>query len=221
MSAAPHPSRGVGDKVLNDITPVWALTNASMEWMHQYLSRGYLAVDPRVQGVLGSALPLYWDQSLYGRGELLNRFLDDAAKWGLRSGVSYLIPNPDGMGCIAAYNSDQPFLDPVTRGMILSHEAQLVTLGTYVHEIFVRQMIKRGTPPMGRGAPLTARELEVLRLVAEGNTYKEIARELSLSEVTVQMHMHKVREKLHAQTPSEAVLVAERAGLISKPGVMP
>lgn len=214
VSAAPHPGRGVGGNDVNDITPVWALSNASMDWMKLYLSKGYLRVDPRVQGVLGSALPLYWDQTMYGRGELLNQFLNDAAKFGIRSGVSYLIPSPDGMGCIAAYNSDQPYMDEVTRGVILSHEATLMTLGNYVHQIFVRSMIQRGCPPLGRGEPITAHELEVIRLIASGLTQKEVAAKIDRSVVTVQSHANKAREKLGASTLAEALLVAERAGLL-------
>jgi DNA-binding NarL/FixJ family response regulator len=46
------------------------------------------------------------------------------------------------------------------------------------------------------GNGLTARELEVARLVARGLTNKEVARELGLSDGTVKLHVHNVLRKL-------------------------
>ena len=66
------------------------------------------------------------------------------------------------------------------------------------------------TPP----ATLTARELEVLRLVALGRTTPEIAHELALSSHTVLNHIRNFRRKLDAPTKLEAVLAAIRIGIL-------
>jgi DNA-binding NarL/FixJ family response regulator/signal transduction histidine kinase len=65
--------------------------------------------------------------------------------------------------------------------------------------------------------PLTPRQWEVLRLVAEGLTYKEIGDRLHLSEKTIQYHMGQVLEKLHVQNRAQAIAYlkardARRAG---------
>jgi two-component system nitrate/nitrite response regulator NarL len=62
---------------------------------------------------------------------------------------------------------------------------------------------------------LTPRELEVLRMVAEGLSNKEIAQRLAISEHTVKFHLNAILGKLGAQSRTEAVVSAIRRGLIS------
>lgn len=62
--------------------------------------------------------------------------------------------------------------------------------------------------------PLTPRELEVLQSLAEGLANKEIARRLEISEHTVKFHVNAILGKLGAQSRTEAVVRATRAGLI-------
>jgi two-component system nitrate/nitrite response regulator NarL len=61
---------------------------------------------------------------------------------------------------------------------------------------------------------LTPRELQVLRSIAEGQSNKEIARELGISEHTVKFHVNAILGKLNAQSRTEAVVTATRLGLI-------
>jgi len=53
---------------------------------------------------------------------------------------------------------------------------------------------------------LSERENEVLRLLAEGSMYKEIAHRLNISVDTVRTHVRKIYEKLHVHSRTEAVL---------------
>jgi DNA-binding NarL/FixJ family response regulator len=67
----------------------------------------------------------------------------------------------------------------------------------------------------GYGQPtLTSREREVLELLGSSMSNKEIAEQLSVSEKTVQMHIHHVLVKLGARSRTDAVLKAVRQGLI-------
>lgn len=61
---------------------------------------------------------------------------------------------------------------------------------------------------------LTARELEILKLIAEGNANKEIAALLSISEDTVKSHVGRVLEKLGANDRTHAVTIALKRGVI-------
>jgi DNA-binding NarL/FixJ family response regulator len=63
---------------------------------------------------------------------------------------------------------------------------------------------------------LTARELEVLRLVTAGRRNKEIAAELGISENTVKYHLRNILEKLHAQSRTEVATFALREGLVAR-----
>jgi len=73
---------------------------------------------------------------------------------------------------------------------------------------------------LGRAAadgesPLTRREQEVIRLVAEGKTNREIAAELFLSPRTVDMHVRNILGKLDCRSRAEASVKAGEAGLLS------
>jgi NarL family two-component system response regulator LiaR len=61
--------------------------------------------------------------------------------------------------------------------------------------------------------PLTEREVETLRLVAQGLTNQEIAEKLSISERTVGKHVSNILEKLHLANRTQAALYALRKGL--------
>src|SRR4030095_15015083 len=52
---------------------------------------------------------------------------------------------------------------------------------------------------------LSARENEVLQLLAKGLLYKEIAEKLGISVGTIRQHIHKIYEKLHVQNRTEAI----------------
>jgi two-component system NarL family response regulator len=64
---------------------------------------------------------------------------------------------------------------------------------------------------------LTARELDVLKLVAEGLGNREIGRRLFISENTVKNHVRNILEKLHLHTRMDAVMYAMRQKLFDVP----
>ena len=63
--------------------------------------------------------------------------------------------------------------------------------------------------------PLTERELEVLRLVAQGKSNKEIAEQLVIADMTVRAHVSNILSKLHLASRTQAALYALREGLAS------
>lgn len=67
------------------------------------------------------------------------------------------------------------------------------------------------TPPQ---TPLTAREIEVLRMVADGASNKIIAWKLGISDHTVKFHVTSILSKLNAGSRTEAVTLGVRLGLI-------
>ena len=74
-----------------------------------------------------------------------------------------------------------------------------------------------GEGPPGASAlcdDLTEREIEVLTLIGEGHSNKEIARRLVISEKTVKNHIGNIFSKLHVCDRTQAVLYAIRKGLV-------
>jgi DNA-binding NarL/FixJ family response regulator len=78
------------------------------------------------------------------------------------------------------------------------------------------------TPPRPVSAPaelipeeLTAREVEVLRLMARGQRNKQLAAQLKISEHTAKFHVSSVLAKLGARTRTEAVTIGMTRGLVA------
>jgi NarL family two-component system response regulator LiaR len=73
--------------------------------------------------------------------------------------------------------------------------------------------------PRAHRTDLTARELEVLRLIARGRSNKEIARDLAVAEKTVKTHVSNVLSKLGVADRTQAALYAVQHGLADPPPV--
>jgi DNA-binding NarL/FixJ family response regulator len=77
-----------------------------------------------------------------------------------------------------------------------------------------KEMSRRSTAAELPSPRLTDRELEVLRLVAQGLNNREVARRLVISENTVKNHVRNILEKLQLHSRMEAVLYAVRENLL-------
>ena len=71
----------------------------------------------------------------------------------------------------------------------------------------------RGRPSSGSPRRITPRELEVLALIADGHSTREIARALWITEETVRTHVRRMLDRLGARTRAHAVSIAHRDGL--------
>jgi DNA-binding NarL/FixJ family response regulator len=78
----------------------------------------------------------------------------------------------------------------------------------------IRDYVERGGTDQGEFDVLTARELEVLKLIAEAYTSKEIAEQLFISIKTVERHRQNILEKLGMRDRVELTRYAIRRGLI-------
>ncbi len=78
----------------------------------------------------------------------------------------------------------------------------------------VLEMLTGGTTPKEFYDGLTAREVEILKLLATGMANKQIAYKLKISEKTVRNHVSNMYEKLDIYDRAQAVLYAVRKGLV-------
>ena len=81
--------------------------------------------------------------------------------------------------------------------------------GTYFPAAIAQKLERRRQQP-----DLTPREREVLRLLAAGNSNKELADALNISLATVKVHIANLREKLGALDRTQAVVIAYKKGIL-------
>ena len=115
----------------------------------------------------------------------------------LRAGVRAVVPR-EGQDLAAAITA-------VAAGYIVLHPDAAEVATPAVNGVLA--------PPRS-GHVLTPREIEVLRMIAEGLANKAIASRLRISEHTVKFHVGSIFAKLHAGSRTEAVTLGARQGLV-------
>jgi NarL family two-component system response regulator LiaR len=87
-----------------------------------------------------------------------------------------------------------------------------------LHPSIARKVLRQLASPSGRGPhadSLTEREVEVLQLVAQGRSNREISDILTISEATVRTHVSNILSKLNLCSRTQAALYALREGFAS------
>lgn len=129
---------------------------------------------------------------------------------------------------LSAYDDDAyvfALLEAGAAGYLLK-SAPVEELAAAIHSVnegesvlspsIARKVLTRFTRSHGEGpdtaAPLSAREMEVLRFAASGLSNRGIAQELSLSPRTVQLHLEHIFEKMDVGSRTEAVVTALKRG---------
>jgi DNA-binding NarL/FixJ family response regulator len=114
------------------------------------------------------------------------------------------------------------YIPKSVRGQIMLSALQLVLVGgVYVRPLALDVSIPGSLSRTDAATSarirslLTERQIDVLRLLAEGKPNKEIARTLNLAEGTVRVHVNAVLKALSARNRTEAALAARSAGLSS------
>jgi DNA-binding NarL/FixJ family response regulator len=122
----------------------------------------------------------------------------DKARALLMAGARGVLPQDTPASPLAAA------LAAVSNGMVVIHPALLGAALPLVND-----------PQTDENTDLTPRESEVLHLIAEGLPNKTIALKLGISEHTVKFHVNAILTKFGAQSRTEAVVRATRAGLLT------
>ncbi|WP_269801624.1 response regulator [Desertihabitans aurantiacus] len=133
--------------------------------------------------------------------------LDEHVYDALQAGASgFLVkdtPLPELLAAIRHVHAGDAVVSPSTTRRLLQHFT-----GPDPRPVPARD------PSGGRLADLTAREHEVLLLVAEGLSNAEIAERLGVEEVTVKTHVGRILAKLGLRDRTQAVVLAFRSGLV-------
>jgi len=121
-----------------------------------------------------------------------------ALKAGARAYILKNSAEADLIRAVRAVSEGKSFFSPVISKMLL--------------EDYVRQVREKEVEDSYD--LLTSREREILQLLAEGKTNKEVASVLGLSPHTVETHRGNILEKLHLHSAAELILYAVRKGII-------
>ena len=125
------------------------------------------------------------------------------------SGDERVLVQAMNAGCAGYLRKDQPIGD-LAAAVRAAHNGATLISPTTIHRLI--QHLGGGTPWVG--AELSAREVELLHLVAAGLANKQIAHDLGISLNTVRNHVQSVISKLGGHSKLEAVAIAQREGIL-------
>ncbi len=113
-------------------------------------------------------------------------------------------------------------LKDVSKDELVDAVKQVATGGAFIESQMLKGMLSEMKPSAGSGPGpaaknLTKREREILALVAEGMSNREIAEKLVLSPETVKSHVAAILEKLNVSDRTQAAIYAVRNGLVESP----
>ena len=159
--------------------------------------------------------------------------------------MDLLMPNVDGVTAIGTIRQSQPETDIVAVTSFIEEEKVTAALEAgasgyllkdaepgevaaairaaacgevHLDSAVAGQLVRRISAPRVGLTALTAREREILALVAEGHPNRTIAERLVISERTARTHVSNVLSKLQLSSRTQAALFAIREGLIPPPG---
>lgn len=183
------------------------LNNFPLAWNTQYEKNNVTEIDPIVAHCNHSILPVLWSEELFSRTPWLWKSLQEQ---GLHHGWSQSIH--DEQSGLCSILSLARSHCPITAYELYENLGFTVFISHHLHALVAQAQPKR--PPHPQTPHLSPREIEVLKLSADGKTAYEVARILCLSERTVHFHVHSAIEKFGVNNKMAAVIAATRTGSI-------
>jgi two-component system NarL family response regulator len=137
---------------------------------------------------------------------------DDDLFEAIKSGAcGYLLKSIDTDELVEALNQVQQGTPPFSPGLAAKLLDEFKRAGNSKEPISPKSSEKKTeAPPKGK---LNARQIEVLRLVADGLSYKEVGARLFLSERTIKYHMAQIMNRLHLENRAQVLAFAGQMGL--------
>ena len=189
-------------------------TTLPREWVALYDKNAYVEIDPRITETLGRTAPLVWDAATIKGDRSVRDFLDHAAQYGIRSGVTMSF-NDSAHGRVGVgFNSSISPVDERRQKAIAEQLGTLMIFSARFLDIFMSKVISRGLPQAHQAMPLSRRELQCLQMAAHGMTSADIGIKLDIAERTANYHFSNILSKLGALNRPEAIARGMQRGLI-------
>ena len=144
---------------------------------------------------------------------LLDIMMPDADGYAV---AGWLREKPMSLKCPVIFLTARREIDSKLAGF-RSGAVDYVTKPFHIRELLARVRVHLRPPEPPKDAlpsPLTERELEVVGLLADGRTYKQVATAMQLSQSTVRNHLHNVYTKLGVVDRAQAVIASRDNGWI-------
>jgi len=136
---------------------------------------------------------------------------DDDLFEAIKSGAcGYLLKSIDTDELVEALNQAQQGTPPFSPGLAAKLLDEFKRFGNPEETISPKSSEKKTEAPSGN--KLNARQIEVLRLVADGLSYKEVGARLFLSERTIKYHMAEIMNRLHLENRAQVLAFAGQMG---------
>jgi LuxR family quorum sensing-dependent transcriptional regulator len=183
------------------------MNNRPQEFVKRYIEKNYVLRDPLVTELRNTLNPYTWGD-VRARRDLSKdekAIIDEGREFDARDG--FIIPIAMSSGSVSLFSAcgREPNLSERAR-------AALEIIGVYSQHALKRAVIREREE--ASHAPLTPRELEILKRCKDGKTRPQIGEILSISPKTVEFHLRGIMDKLGASNQISAVVIALQRGLI-------
>ncbi|MEO1492622.1 MAG: LuxR family transcriptional regulator [Pseudomonadota bacterium] len=180
------------------------------DWIARYMEAKFFDFDPVLAGSQGSFDPIDW-RDLDWRGADYKRFLAEAVEFGVgNQGYTVPVRGPSGQFAIFTVNKNCP--DDVWTRIIIECRTDFMLLAHFTHQ---RMLKLSGLADKHPTRPLSRRERDAIRLIADGLSRGQAAEKLGISENTFRVYIDSARHKLGALNVPHAVALASHRGLIT------
>lgn len=184
-------------------------TTLADTWVARYQDRGYAEIDPFLTHCCATFRPIstgiaYADMH-QGLSSAQKNLIDEASTFGINAGFSSTIRLKGKRG-IAGWNIGSSLSRREVDSLRSHSEAALRLAAQHVHDALARTHFKTS-------ALLAPREVQCLRLLAQGYRTKDIARTLDLSAAAVELYLRNARRKLGASTREQAIAIVSTQGM--------
>lgn len=179
-----------------------------LRWVMRYITYGMAAHDPEISMGMDATDPLVFDYNTFDNPRY-KRYTKTVHSANIGT-YSIVVPEQykDGANSITSFTFD--YLPPAQS----SELEELIGLAKIVAADVSSDFLAESSDFSLAGARLSARELKIVSLVAQGNNYDQIAHELDISKWTVVAHIKNSKTKLNCSNTSEVIAKATASGLI-------
>ena len=195
------------DIISRNISVIYA-TSWSEQFIHYFFSSGLIYNDPFLDELTRRHAPFQWSDVL-SQGRLSpagKRAYETFQQFGASQGLLVPLPRSGSLFGVVCMQGTTPNLPK-------SHVDALIAMAVCLYERCRRLVPKIGTTAQYIG--LTGREIDCLKLIAQGRSDKEIGLELKISPSTAHDYVESAKTKLSVSTRSEAAAIAVSLSLVA------